>query len=316
MDKIQGDYRHDNSACTHIHAANIDTDRPIFIALLVNFVLTIVQVVGGVVSGSLSLIADAIHNFSDAISLVIAFVARKIARRPMDDSMTFGYSRIELIAATVNYTVLLVIAIYLFYEAVERFFNPQPIEGWIVVVIASFAFVVDAVTAFLTFRLAKNSINIRAAFLHNLVDAMGSVAVIVGGTLIILYDWYIIDPIITAGISAYIFWHVWKDANHAILPLMLGAPKGATTEDVRNYIDTYEGVQDVHALRYFAIDERKNGLTAHVRVNTDNLHAGSLLKVKLKKSLNERFGINFCVLEIETKDEGCSDYLGPTAVES
>ena len=96
---------------------------------------------------------------------------------------------------------------------------------------------------------------------------------------------------------------------------MLGAPKGATTEDVRNYIDTYEGVQDVHALRYFAIDERKNGLTAHVRVNTDNLHAGSLLKVNLKKSLNERFGINFCVLEIETQDEGCSDYLGSTAVE-
>ncbi|MEE4347498.1 MAG: cation diffusion facilitator family transporter, partial [Paracoccaceae bacterium] len=160
----------------HHHSLPQD-DGKVVAAVSVNLGLTIVQIVAGVVSGSLAMVADAIHNLSDAISLIIALAARKMARRPADASMTFGYGRIEVVAALVNYTTLIVIALWLVAEGVQRLFDPVEVQGWIVVVVATIALVVDLVTALLIFRLSRDSMNIRAAFLHNLADAMSSVAV-------------------------------------------------------------------------------------------------------------------------------------------
>ena len=299
---------HSHSGCGHHHLSQEgEGDGRLILALVINFGLTFVQIVGGALSGSLSLIADAIHNLSDAISLVIAFVARKIARRPSDAQMTFGYARVELVAAAINYTTLVMIALYLLYEAGLRFLDPQPIDGWIVVIIAAVAFVIDAATALLTYRMSKNSVNIRAAFLHNLVDALGSVAVIVGGSLILMYDWYIVDPIITVGISVYILWHVWADASSVIRPLMLGAPSGSSLNEIQEHIAATHGISEVHSLRYFAIDERTTGLTAHIILARTGEVETAEIKKNLKKSLNSSFGINFCVLEIEELNEPCPD---------
>jgi len=176
-------------------------------ALLVNVILTFVQIAGGVISGSLALIADALHNFSDAVSLLIALIARKWAEKPADENRTFGYKRAELIGAMINLTTLILIGFYLLFEAVLRSFEPEPIAGWIVVIIASVALVVDVITAALTYVLAKDSLNIRAAFLHNIADALSSVAVIIAGTLIILYEWYIVDTISTFLIAGYVLYY-------------------------------------------------------------------------------------------------------------
>lgn len=158
-------------------------------AVVVNILLTVVQIIGGVLSGSLALIADAIHNLSDALSLGLALFARIIARRPADDTMTFGYGRAEIVAALINYTTLILLGLYLTQQAIVRLFAPTDVDGWSVVIIAVFALGVDTLTAFLTYALSKSSMDIRAAFLHNVADALGSVAVIVAGTVIILYDW-------------------------------------------------------------------------------------------------------------------------------
>jgi cobalt-zinc-cadmium efflux system protein len=155
--------------------------------------LTVVQIIGGILSGSLALIADAIHNLSDALSLILAFVVRKIAQRPADDTMTFGYGRAEIVAALINYTTLILLGLYLAYEAVLQFFDPTGVDGWLVVVVTFFALGVDAMTALLTYALSKSSMNIRAAFLHNVADAFGSVAVIIAGIVIILYNWRLCD---------------------------------------------------------------------------------------------------------------------------
>ena len=158
----------------HHHHVDPDAgDMRVALAVGVNLLLTVAQVVGGVLAGSLALIADALHNFSDAISLVIAFGARRIARRPSDEAMTFGYGRVEVVAALINYTTLIVIGLYLLYEAAMRFADPQPVEGWLIVIIAGIALIVDAVTAALTYAMSKSSVNIRAAFLHNVADALG-----------------------------------------------------------------------------------------------------------------------------------------------
>lgn len=152
----------------HHHHVNAGAgDKRIGWAIGVNLFLTLAQVVGGIVSGRLALIADALHNFSDAISLVIAFGARYIGRRPADATMTFGYVRAEIVAALINYTTLALIGLYLVYEAVMRFVEPQPTAGWTVVIVAGMALVVDVVTAFLTYAMSKTSMNVRAAFLHN-----------------------------------------------------------------------------------------------------------------------------------------------------
>ncbi len=197
---------HDHSGPSHHHHGHHhpqmeEGDRRMQLAVAVNILLTVVQIIAGVISGSLALIADAIHNLSDALSLVIAFLARKIGRRPADARMTFGYGRAEVVAALVNYTTLIVVGLYLAAQGVERLFNPAAVEGWIVVVVASVALVIDTITALLVMRMARDSMNIRAAFLHNVADALGSVAVIFAGTLIILFDWHLIDPLVTLAIA-------------------------------------------------------------------------------------------------------------------
>lgn len=176
-------------------------DRLLGWAVAVNLGLTAVQVAGGLVSGSIALLADAVHNLSDALALLLAWAARRVARRAATPAMSFGYGRAETVAALVNYTALALVALYLAAEGLMRLLDPPAVEGWVVVAVAGVALVVDAATAALTWRLARESSNIRAAFLHNLADALGSVVVIVAGTLILLYDWRLIDPLATLAIA-------------------------------------------------------------------------------------------------------------------
>ena len=145
-------------------------EKRLWWAVAANILLTLAQIIGGIVSGSLSLIADALHNFSDAASLLIALVAIRIGRKPPDQFKTFGYKRAETIAALINLTTLIIIGLYLCYEAIMRFITPEPIAGWTIVIVAAIALVVDIFTALLTYSQSKTSMNIKAAFLHNLTD--------------------------------------------------------------------------------------------------------------------------------------------------
>mgnify|MGYP003139129299 CR=1 FL=1 len=230
----------------HAHIDPDSGDRRVAIAIWANGLLTIAQVVGGIFSGSLALIADALHNFSDMASLVIAFAARKIARRPADERMTFGYGRVEIVAALINYTTLIVIGFYLIYEGGMRMIDPPEVMGWTVVILGGIALVVDTLTAMLTYSMQKGSVNIRALFLHNLSDALASVAVIVGGSLIILYDMRWVDPAITIGIALYILYLSFTEIGGPIRTLMLGSPPDIDNEAVVEAVRKVEGVADVH----------------------------------------------------------------------
>ena len=292
----------------HSHGHHLDPgagDRRVMAAVAVNVLLTVAQIMGGIISGSMALIADAIHNFSDAISLIVAFVARRVGRRPADARMTFGYGRAEVVAALVNYTSLTVIALYLVYEGVARLIDPPEVQGWIVVILAGVALAVDAVTAALTYSMSKTSMNIRAAFLHNLADALSSLAVIVAGTLIILYDWRLVDPIVTLGISAYILWHVGREILPVIRVLMLGSPVGTAREDVRRAIETTEGVVGVHHIHLWEIDEGRRSVEAHVVVT--RLDSFPATAERIKTMLRDRFGISHSTLQPETPSTGCPD---------
>ncbi|WDE12395.1 cation diffusion facilitator family transporter [Thalassomonas haliotis] len=292
----------------HHHHIDPDAgDKRVFGAIAVNFALTLVQIIGGLVSGSLALIADAIHNLSDALALVIAFAARKIARQPANAQMTYGYGRAEVVAALINYTSLILLGVYLSYEAVLRFFNPQGVDGWLVIIIAAFALVVDLLTALLTFRLSKESMNIRAAFLHNVADALGSVAVIVAGTLILLYDWQLVDPLVTLMIAGYILWQSLTEIAPVIRILMLGSPADIDTRAVLAEVKSLPGIDSVHHLHLWQMQEHQNALDAHIVLEPEQWQRADAIKAEVKALLAKRFAIRHSTLELECSRHVCQN---------
>lgn len=286
-------------------------DRGLALALAINVGLTGVQVAGGVVSGSLALIADALHNLSDAGSLGIAYAARRVGRRSADTRMTFGYARAEIVAALVNFTTLILLGAYLGYEAVLRLLDPQPVAGWTVIGVAGVALIVDVATALLTLRGARQSMNIRAAFLHNLADAMASVAVILGGVLVLLFGWHWVDPLLTLVIAGYVLWHGLSAIGGAVRILMLGAPEDMDPREVIAAMNAEPEVLDVHHVHLWRFDEDRVSLEAHL-VLAEHA-AAARAKARIRERLRREYGIWHVTLETEALGETCQEAGGVAA---
>ncbi|MAJ64696.1 MAG: cobalt-zinc-cadmium efflux system protein [Parvibaculaceae bacterium] len=285
-------------------------ERRLWWAVLANILLTFAQIIGGAVSGSLSLIADALHNFSDAASLLIALVAIRIGRKPPDQFKTFGYKRAETVAALINLTTLIIIGLYLCYEAIMRFITPEPVAGWMVVIVAGIALAVDVFTALLTYSQSKTSMNIKAAFLHNVTDALASVGVIIAGALILLYGWVWTDAAMTLLISGYVLYQGFTETPKVIHLLMEGAPKGLNMQNVTSVMEAVEGVLNVHHVHVWQLDEHRNALEAHVVLEKDT--DMDALKRCLKKLLQDKFEIEHSTLEFENNT--CSSHSDPKNV--
>ena len=286
----------------HAHIDPQSGDRRVSIAIWANGLLTVAQIVGGILSGSLALIADALHNFSDMASLVIAFFARKIARRPADKRMTFGYGRVEIVAALINYTTLILIGFYLIYEGGMRMIDPPEVQGWTVVILGGVALVVDTLTALLTYSMQKGSVNIRALFLHNLSDALASVAVIIGGSLILLYNMRWVDPAITIGIALYILYLAFTEIGGPIRTLMLGSPPDIDNEAVVEAMRGVDGVADVHHVHLWQMQEHEAALDCHVVLTADGWGQIEKIKATIKDRLKDDFSIGHSSLEFEHED--------------
>lgn len=277
-------------------------DQRLLVAIAVNMLLTLAQVVGGVISGSLALIADALHNFSDAASLLIAWVARKIGRQPADQLKTFGYKRAEVIAALINLVVLVIVGLYLVYQALWRVFEPQVIEGWTVVIVAAIALAVDVATAMLTYSMSKHSMNVRAAFLHNVSDALASVGVIIAGSMILLYDWYWTDTVLTLVIAGYVLFQAFTLLPKTIHILMQGAPDNISINEVINAMEGVDNVLNVHHVHLWQLDEHRNSVEAHVVIA--DFSCAEIVKARLKQELEQHFAITHSTLEFEVEHCG------------
>jgi len=275
-------------------------ERRLWWAVGANILLTLAQIIGGIISGSLSLIADALHNFSDAASLLIALVAIRIGRKPPDKFKTFGYKRAETVAALINLTTLIIIGLYLCYEAIMRFMSPEPIAGWTIVIVAGIALIVDVFTALPTYSQSKTSMNIKAAFLHNVTDALASVGVIITGTLILLYGWIWTDAAMTLIISGYVLWQGFTEIPKVIHLLMEGTPEGVHIQEVTVAMENDKGVAGVHHVHIWQLDEHRNALEAHVVLSEST--GMDDLKARLKQMLHEKFEIEHSTLEFENKD--------------
>lgn len=218
--------------------------------------------------------------------------------------MSFGYRRAEVVAALINYTVLVVISLWLGSEAVMRLLDPPEVAGGIVMILAALALVIDLATAALTFRLAKDSTNIRAAFLHNLADAGSSVAVLIGGAVIWAFGWRWADPAITLLISAWILWHAVSEIGPVIRILMLAAPPEVESGAVRRAIEAEAGVESVHHLHLWQMDEERSSVEAHL-VLAEGADFGEAVR-RVKARIAREFGISHATFETETRASGCA----------
>ena len=292
----------------HHHHHAPESDRSLLIAIFLNGLLTLAQVIGGIISGSLSLIADALHNISDVASLGIALFARTISRKPADEFKSFGYQRAEVIAALINLTLLITVSIYLIYEAVWRVIEPQVIVGWIIVLVAGIALIVDMVTAMITYRLSKNNLKMKAAFLHNLSDALASIGVIIAGALILLYQWYWVDTLVTFLIAGFVLWQGIIMLPKTVHLLMEGTPEELSSVDIKSAMEEVADVEDVHHIHVWNLDEYRIALEAHVVVTADELKEVEVIKDKLKLLLKDKFNINHSTLEFEHHvDTSCEE---------
>ena len=290
------------------HHRKPESDRGLLVAVGINVLLTFAQVMGGIISGSLSLIADALHNLSDAASLGIALFARKISRKPADEFKTFGYQRAEVIAALINLTLLITISFYLIYEAIWRIVEPQVITGWIMVLVAGIALIVDTITALITYKMSKISINMKAAFLHNLADALASIGVILAGSFILLYEWYWVDTLVTFFIAGFVLWQGLTLLPKTIHLLMEGTPEDLSSEDIKLSAEQINGVEDVHHIHVWHLDEHRIALEAHVVVTANELKEVEVIKDKLKQLLKDKFNITHSTLEFEHHiDANCDE---------
>jgi cobalt-zinc-cadmium efflux system protein len=283
----------------HRHDTESMGDNRLLLAIVGNVLLTVAQVIGGILSASLSLIADALHNLSDAASLVIAYVARKVGRKPPDEFKTFGYKRAENIAALINLVILVVVGFYLIFEAVLRLFRPAVIDGWIVVAVAGVALMVDLATAVMTYRLSRTSVNIRAAFVHNVSDALASVGVIASGTLILLNQWYWTDTVLTLLIAGYVLWQAFSMLPAIVHFLMQGVPEHLSVGQIIRRMEAVPHVENVHHVHLWYLDEHRYALEAHVAVDRCNLHAIERIKGEVKTILGDEFDVAHSTLEFE-----------------
>ncbi|MBP9708440.1 MAG: cation transporter [Oligoflexales bacterium] len=299
------DHSHSHSGSGgHHHHLPLDNKKALFSAIIVNILLTVVQLVGGVFSGSLALVADAVHNFSDAGSLLIAYFAQKIANFPANSAMTYGYKRAEIIGALINSSLMILIAIYLVIEAVSRFIYPQSVNGWVMIIIAGIALVVDLFTVALLFRGAKTNLNMKAAFLHNIADAASSVIVIISGVLVLYFENYIFDIVATFIVAVYVVVHAYAILRQSLKIIMQAVPYHLDINKLSDSlmkINLVTAVEDVHV---WQLDDKTCFLEAKILLSGENsLTQMIATKLELRKVLQDKYQIKHSTLELVFENE-------------
>lgn len=283
----------------HTHEENNKEGRLIISAGL-NFATTVVQVIGGFFSGSLSLITDALHNLSDTAALIISIVAVRLYKRKNTEAQTFGYKRAEILAALFNACVLIVVSFFLFKEAISRFINPHPINSVIMLSAASVGLIANIVSVFLLKAHVHSDMNIRAAYLHLFSDFLSSVAVMVGACMIYISKTYWIDPVLTILIGVYVLKEGYKIIEESTHILMQHVPKGIDLRQIQAEIENIDDVKDVHHAHLWAITERDIHFEAHINVSRDMAVSETcFLVTKVESRLKERFSITHVTLQIE-----------------
>lgn len=289
-------------AINHLHNNHeifSSTKGRLIFTIFLNFIITLAEIIGGLISGSLSLISDALHNFSDSISIVISYIALKLKLKSNSIKHTFGLKRAEILAAVINSAVLIVICIYVFYEAILRLKNPEAINAGIMSIVASIGLLANLFAAILLKKDSEKSINIRSAYLHIVGDTVSSIAVLLGGLSIYFWKVYWIDPVLTIIIGFYIIRESYIILQEAIHILMEGAPLDISIEQIQYEVEKFSEVENIHHIHLWMVGENDVHFEAHVNVNDMKISQCDYLRKEIEQVLQTKFGIHHITLQFE-----------------
>lgn len=288
---------------SHHHHHNMK-DRNLIISILLNIAITIAQVIGGLFSGSLSLLSDALHNFSDVITLIVSYIASKLSKQKASIHRTFGYKRAEILAAFINASTLVIVAILLINEAYKRFREPQEIESGIVIWLALIAIIGNGISVLLLKKDSKKNINIRSAYLHLLTDMMASVAVLIGGLLMKYYQWFWVDSLLTLLIAFYLIWVGYYLLIQSSKMLMLFTPEHINIKDVVRVVHQIPKVNRLHHIHIWCLNDDELHLEAHLDLKEDvTISEFDTILHQIETVLHEEFSINHVNIQPEYNKE-------------
>jgi cobalt-zinc-cadmium efflux system protein len=293
----------------HIHKHEVKGNN-LILSILLNLLITIAQVIGGIISGSLALISDALHNFSDVLSLVFSLVAHKLSRRKASLNNTFGYKRAELIAAFINAITLIIVAFFLIYEASSRLFHPEPIKSGLVIWLALLGIVVNGGSVLLLKKDSEHNLNMKSAYLHLLTDMMASVAVLVGGLLMKFYGWFWVDSVMTLLIASYLIYVSYDLIKSATKMLMLFTPDFIDIKEIVREVHKIKGVNKLHHIHVWYLNDEELHLEAHLDCSEDiKMSEFNILLEKIETILYNEFKINHINIQPEFKKEDPKDFI-------
>ncbi len=299
------EHTHDHSHHDHSHHGHHHPElkgKNLFLAILLNVLITVAQIVGAIFSHSLSLMTDALHNLSDVLALGLSYVANRLAKRKPTQKQSFGYKRAEILAAFINASTLLGISLYLIIEAAERIFTSKNVEvgGELVMWLAGFSILANGLSVLLIQKDAKTSMNMKAAYLHLFSDMLTSIAVLIGGYLMSRFGWFWVDSLLSVGIAIYLIISSWSLAIGAVQIMMQFTPKGIDLDKITERLNTVPGVKNIHHVHIWQLTDHEIHFEAHVDF-TDDLKISEVDNVlnEVRVILDHDFHIHHATLQPE-----------------
>lgn len=299
--KHHNEHNHNQS---HVHAHTSLSGSKYLGVILLNICITIAEIIGGIMSGSLSLLSDAVHNFSDTVSIIFSYFAWKISGKKKDAKRTYGYKRAEIIAAFVNSSVLVIISLFLIFEAIKRFQNPETINSIIMIGVAIVGLLANFISMLLLEKESHHNMNIKSSYLHLLGDTLSSVGVVLGGIAIFIWNIFWIDPVITLMIAVYIMIESWKIVKKSVDILMQSSAELDYTA-IKQDIENFDEVRNIHHVHTWMSNENTIYFEAHIDITDCLLSQTCFVTDKIEKLLKEKYKIDHVTLQVET--DRCSE---------
>ncbi len=295
----------------HTHQRNELSGKRLLFSIFLNIIITVAQLIGGFISGSLALISDAVHNLSDVISLIISYTANLLTNRKKQTlHQTFGYKRAEIIAAFFNSATLIIIAVFLAIEAFKRFDNPHEINSNLVIWLAFVAILGNGLSVILLTKDAKHNLNMKSAYLHLMTDLLTSVAVLIGGLLMKFYNIYWIDALLTILISVYLLYMSWEIFIDSLKILMLFAPKDLTIDNIQKEILKIKSIKNIHHVHIWQLNDHDIHFEAHIEFKKDiNLSEFDEICYTVEQLLLDKFHINHSNLQPEYDRDDHKEFI-------
>lgn len=278
----------------HIHV-----EKKLWAAIILNGLIPLMEIAGGILVGSLALISDALHNLVDLFSLLLSLLGERSLRWKPNEVKTYGYGRIEILISAINSFSLIGVSIYIMYRAVQSLFSPRELQGFWIMIIAGGAFLANFTSAFLLKAEARESLNIKSAFLHLVLDAGQSLAVILAGALITLLGWSFLDAVFSLLISVLILYSASKVLKESFNILDEGVPQDLKLKEIEDFIRAFPGIQGVHHLHVWSISSRNRALSAHLVMEDQLLSQSGKLIKDLSFSLREKFLVTHPTFQVE-----------------